>query len=335
MCAAALSDLLSGEDLAIAFGELYAYAGVSIIIAPFLSGLMSSPRTSFAMSVIVSIVQLVVELKYLEETLPEKKRRVSSSSSSSSIIEWVNPFKSVIRLFTSSPRLALLSLITTMHYLVEPKNLSDISALTQLSFMGWSDRKRANFVSVIGFSFLAGGYISKRSVKRYGLLGHTKLCHVLSFLQFLLRAFCTSSSIVSFTICSLLLLVFFFCSLTPMNFFVGTEASTWAASFIALYSETRNFGVKALGTKYAQQLGIGKGEYAGLIASLRALMVFASPILFGTLFRRGAQMRPIAIPGLPFLGAMFGIVIGEIALRRLKTLHGDVHNDKELEKKEK
>ena len=64
----------------------------------------------------------------------------------------------------TSPRLSLISFVTTMHYLVEPKNLSDVSALSQLSFMGWSDRKRANFVSVIGISFLVGGYISVISI---------------------------------------------------------------------------------------------------------------------------------------------------------------------------
>jgi hypothetical protein len=244
---------------------------------------MPSPRLSFAASAIVSVFQLVLEYKYLEETLP-----CSPVTSLKDSIEFVNPFQSVIRLFRTSPRLSLLSLITTMHYLVEPKNLSDVSALQQLSFMGWSDRKRANFVSVIGISFLVGGYISKRSVKRLGLLGHTKLCHVLSFVQFLLRAFCT-------------------------------EVSTWAASVIALYSETRNYGIKALGTRYASRMGIGKGEFAGLIASLRALMVFTSPILFGELFRRGIQIRPKARPGLPFVGAMFGVVIGEMALRKLES----------------
>ena len=264
-----------------AFGELYAWAGVSIIAAPFLSGLMSSPRLSFAASAVVSVFQLMLEYKYLEETLPDPKKGSILKS-----IEFVNPLRSVIRLFRTSPRLSLLSLVTTMHYLVEPKNLSDVSALSQLSFMGWSDRKRANFVSVIGISFLVGGYISKRSVKRFGLLGHTQLCHVLSLVQFLLRAFCT-------------------------------EVSTWSASVIALYSETRNYGVKALGTRYASRLGIGKGEYAGLIASLRALMVFTSPILFGELFRRGIQMRPVPRPGLPFVGAICGVVLGDMALRRL------------------
>ena len=264
-----------------AFGELYAWAGVSIIAAPFLSGLMSSPRLSFAASAVVSVFQLMLEYKYLEETLPEPKKGSILKS-----IEFVNPLQSVIRLFRTSPRLSLLSLVNTMHYLVEPKNFSDVSALSQLSFMGWSDRKRANFVSVIGISFLLGGYISKRSVKRFGLLGHTQLCHVLSFVQFLLRALCT-------------------------------EVSTWSASVIALYSETRNYGVKALGTRYASRLGIGKGEYAGLIANLRALMVFTSPILFGELFRRGIQMRPVPRPGLPFVGAICGVVLGDMALRRL------------------
>ena len=263
-------------------------AGVSIIAAPFLSGLMSSPRVSFAASAIVSVFQLLLEYNYLEETLPR--------TSIPDRLEFVNPFRSVIRLFRTSPRLSLLSLVTTMHYLVEPKNLSDVSALSQLSFMGWSDRKRANFVSVIGMSFLVGGYISKRSVNHFGLLGHTQLCHMLSFVQFLLRSFCT-------------------------------EVSTWSASLIALYSETRNYGVKALGTRYASRLGIGKGEYAGLIASLRALMVFTSPILFGELFRRGIQMRPVPRPGLPFVGAMCGVALGELALRKLRELKDDDSNN--------
>ena len=60
---------------------------------------------------------------------------------------------------------------------------------------------------------------------------------------------------------------------------------------------------------------MGKGEYSGLAANLRALMVFASPFLWSGLYNRGMKTGN---GGLPFLGAAIAMVASELILRTIK-----------------
>merc|ERR1712187_145268 len=110
------------------------------------------------------------------------------------------------------------------------------------------------------------GPVTNVSLARLGTLTHTSLMHCLSVVQFLLRASCT-------------------------------ELTTWAGVAVMIVAESRLNGVKAMGARMALANGLEKGEYTGLVANLRALMVFAAPILWGRLFQIGVATGR---PGLPF-----------------------------------
>ena len=62
---------------------------------------------------------------------------------------------------------------------------------------------------------------------------------------------------------------------------------------------------------------MGKGEYSGLDANLRALMVFVSPFFMGGLYRYGASRKPTPLYGLPFLGAIATMACSELVLQNI------------------
>lgn len=148
--------------------------------------------------------------------------------------------------------------------------------------------KRDIFVSVVGLGFLCGGSVSKYSLRRFGSEGHTGVMHALSLVQYLLRAF-------------------------------PYEVTTWLGMLVSMVAETRMNGVGALATAEAIRCGLGKGEYSGLAANLRALMVFVAPFLWGGLYKLGVSRRP-RMPGLPFVGAAAAMVLAQLALRRLRPV---------------
>ena len=157
-----------------------------------------------------------------------------------------NPF-GVAKLFSLTPTLRKYSMISLLQYMCEPKNLSDISAMFQMDRLNWSSAKRDIFVSIMGFSFLFGSAVTKRSIGALGPRRHTSVMHYLSILQYCLRAF-------------------------------PYEVTTWMGVGVMMISETKMNGVAALATDEAvKNGGLGKGEYSGLSANLRALMVFLSP----------------------------------------------------------
>ena len=58
----------------------------------------------------------------------------------------------------------------------------------QMESLKWTPSKRDIFVSVVGLSFLSGSKVTKMSMKKYGMYGHTSVMHGLSIIQYLFRA---------------------------------------------------------------------------------------------------------------------------------------------------
>ena len=276
MCKAALSDLCRGEEYSLAIGNLYSWAGVAIIGGPFVSSLIPNPRVTFGISAVWAVVQFMAESLYLKETLPPQKRTRAFEG-------YVNPF-SVTKLFTTNSKLRNYSLIGMLQCMVEPKNLSDISAMFQMEKLKWSASKRDIFVSFLGLSFLVSGPVTKQSIERFGRTKHTSIMHYLSILQYAFRA-------------------------------LPYEWATWLGVVVMMLSETKMNGVAALRADEASRNGMGKGEYSGLDANLRALMVFVSPFVLGGLYRYGASRKPTPMYGLPFLGAIAAMACSELVLQ--------------------
>ena len=277
MCKAALSDLCTDtKELGMAIATLYSWAGIAIIGGPLVSSMLPNPRVTFGISAVWAIGQLIAEWFCLQETHPVEKRDKEFKG-------FASPF-GVFRLFSISPSLTKLSTMQTLMYLCEPKNMSDISSMFQMESLKWSASKRDIFVSVIGLSFLTGSKVTKMSIKKYGMFGHTSMMHGLSIVQYIFRA-------------------------------APYEITTWIGVLIMMISETRDKAIAALATEEAINHGLGKGEYSGLAANLRALMVFASPFLWSRLYNRGMRNGN---GGLPFIGAAIAMALSELCLRSIK-----------------
>jgi MFS family permease len=274
MCTAALSDLCSGSELAEAFGMMYSWAGVGITLSPFISGRLTASTGSltapFFFSAAMAAVQLVVEMLLMEETLPEDKRRPFEGIA--------NPF-GMVKLFQQGGPLAIMSTILTLQYLVEPKNLSDTNQLFQINQLKWGSELLSRYTSGVGLGYFLGGPLAKLSLKKLGPAGHTTMTQLVSVIFFGLRWSVPSSRVF------------------------------WLTLVLSFYAETRQSAIKASATDIAVKSGLGKGEYSGLNANLRALCVFGAPFLYASLYK--------SEPSRPYFGAATACVLAEALHRAL------------------
>jgi hypothetical protein len=69
----------------------------------------------------------------------------------------------------------------------------------------------------------------------------------------------------------------------------------WLCGLMGWYGNLMTNATKSMGTGLAVEAGMGKGEYSGLMANLRASMVVCGPFLFGNVaYKLG---KSISMPG--------------------------------------
>eukprot|EP00949_MAST-11_sp_MAST-11-sp1_P001029 g1029.t1 len=257
MSKAAICDIVSGEDLGAAIGQLYTWAGASVTIAPLVAAYLQtrkggSWRQPYTLAALLALVTLCGQHFFMEDTLPEASR-----------VEFhrgciVSPFS--LSLFSNGRKLALLSLISMAHFLVEPKNLTDSAQLLQMNELKWSTQQMSNYTSAIGIAMFFAGPIGRRSLKHFGISGHTTATNLLTIITFALKGSYTSTSIM------------------------------WATMLLSAFCESRNNGIMAEGSNIAKRKHILPGQYNGLVANLRAACVFFAPFLYGKLYSLGLKM---------------------------------------------
>ena len=82
----------------------------------------------------------------------------------------------------------------------------------------------------------------------------------------------------------------------------------WASTVLMFWGDQRLNSAKSMATNIAIANGMGKGEFAGLLANLRAACVFIAPLLYGWLYNTGNR---IGQPGLPFIGMALICLVAE------------------------
>jgi hypothetical protein len=96
-----------------------------------------------------------------------------------------------------------------------------------------------------------------------------------------------------------------------------TQTAMWSVMPLTYYAETRLATTKALATNMAVAEGLGKGEFGGLQANLRAFITAMAPFLYATLYRSGVK---VGRPGAPYLCAAVAMLAAELIHRRLRAL---------------
>lgn len=297
-CFAVLSDLTSGQDLALSGTTLGAYMGLGCVLGPLLGGDLlartKSARVSFAvrdyMSVpyalisplkvaaLIAAIDFSLTLNMYEETLSKAIE-----------FDWsaVHPLR-FLRLFEGSSTMTKLVFVAGLLCFPEGKNLSDFNQIFILNHVKFSQKMRTLFTAGFGASIFVGGVVARRMLLFLGQRGHT-----------------TASCIMSMAGLSL-----WAAKPTPLNMFIGLAIMTFGME--------RRAAVTAMTSREASKIGIGRGEFAGLFANWRAIATCFAPILYGRVYQRVYTKSP----GLPYMVAGMFAIAGECLHRTM--------SDKEL-----
>ena len=231
------------------------------------------------MAAILAAAQLVGSGVLLEETLPVAARRPFNGP--------VNPLECA-RLFSTAPTLSLTCGMLVLQWLVEPKNLADVFTLVAMNQVKLSEPSLAALTSAFGLGIFLSGPLTEWSISRLGASMHTTATQLASSVVFAARG------------------------VSP------TESTFWGMLPLTYYGETRLATTKALATNIAVANGLGKGEFGGLQANLRAFVTAIAPSLYGVLYRTGVAAGS---PGRPYLAAALAMLVAEAIHRRLRATH--------------
>lgn len=277
-CSAAISDLVQGPDLAGALGTLGSYAGLGVLVAPFLSGQILATtgqvKHTYLFGAFVAGFQLIYNSLCFRETLQERKP-----------MQWgaCNPL-SFVRIFTSDKTVAQLSLVAGLQCSAEGKCLADMNIAHLANTLKMSQQRQTVFVMLFGCSMIAAGRLPKLLIPQ-----------LLSQRDF--TSFSNYMTIIALTIW-------------------GTASSIpvfWSGLAFLCPSMERRTATSAMATDLAVRSGFGKGEFAGAFANWRALCVAAAPLLYGAVYQKASQR----IHGAAYLAAALITLFTELFFRSI------------------
>lgn len=261
-CAAAISDMVKGPELAGHMGNLGSYAGMGVLFGPFISGqllnLTGQVKHTYMFGAFVALLQLIYNGTMFEETL-EKSKPMDWSA--------CNPF-SFIKIFTGDVTVAKLALVAGLQCFPEGKSIADMNMIYVTNNIKMSQQMQTWFVMLFGCSMIVAGKLPK-------MLIHTKTQ----------QKYLTPRN---FTSASNWLTV-----LAMINWGAFQNVYTYMLG-LGLLCPTmeRRAASSAMCTDLAVANGFGKGEFAGYFANWRALCVAAAPLLYGETYRAFEKTAP-------------------------------------------
>lgn len=285
---AALADVVSGKELAIASSKLSAAVGLGIVVTPFLEAFLLSrfkmPRYSYLAVSALAASQSLFHCLVTPETHPlEKRTRLSSQE----ILQSLNPF-GFVRIYTrGSKALQKMVSIITMQFYLEGKNWSDFLELWKRQHLGWSVTGSRNFVVAYGtLCIIAGLKITPLFLKKLSAKGFTTTTNLTNTLGFLLRG----STQITWV---------FLLAILPM--LPGVNGASTSA-------------LKALAQDYANAEGFGKGEFSAYQNNMRALASAIAPAMIGNYYA-WCRQRSMNVGTTFAMGALIGAVLPELVMR--------------------
>jgi DHA1 family tetracycline resistance protein-like MFS transporter len=297
---ATLADIVSGDRLTGALGQVGSWAGLGVIIGPLISGgltilvgVENQIVVGYCVRAAVSGATVIFLALRLDETLPVEKRRPFALSG-------VNPF-GFLKLFRGSGTLRRLVMAHGFSCMCEGKMTSD-------TCMAWLMGPVALQPSGVT-AYLTG----------WGVACYASGAHLVHFFLDTIgpRRF-TDLAMTTNALAHLLL---------------GLVARPWVvAGYVALLTPGINnlaaAALKSQATKHAVAQGFGKGEFAAALASLRALAFVVAPTLWGRVYAgcANAGWSPgLAISAAGCLGAVLpGLLHRSISAQAWEPSEDDV-----------
>lgn len=279
-CTAALSDLLSGQELAAAFSTQLAVSGFSVMVGPLIgSALISRTGSLYAPFVAAAAMaggMLLGDYLFIEETLGSEKRKPFAGVA--------NPLNMSNIFLSGDASLTTLVSSCALNFALEPKNLSVLNTMHNMQTLGMQQTGMGYMKSMTGLGMLVQSPISS-ACKQLGIgaLGFRSLAN-----------FCSAASY-------------------GLKAAVPRIWAAWTASFVAFIGEGRQSTNKALAIGQAAKAGIGKGEFNGQFANLRALIAVLAPVAYGRCYEAALRRKK---PSLSFIAPMVVAFLTELICRR-------------------
>lgn len=279
-CTAALSDLLSGQELASAFSTQLAVSGFSVMVGPLIGSALISRTGSmyapFVAAAAMAGVMLLGDYFFIEETLDPKKRKPFKGIA--------NPLNMSNIFLSGDATLTTLVSSCALNFALEPKNLSVLNTMHNMQTLGMRQAGMGYMKSMTGLGMLVQSPISS-------------VCKKLGMEALGFRSLANLSSVVSY----------------GLKAAVPRLWAAWTASFIAFIGEGRQATNKSLAIGQAAKVGIGKGEFNGQFANLRALIAIIATVAYGRCYKVALQRGK---PSLSFMAPMVVALLTELVCKR-------------------
>lgn len=249
-CAAAISDMLKGPELTGAMGNLGSYAGLGVLVGPFVSGqilvLSGQVKYTYLWGASMAAFQLCYNGICFRETLETAKP-----------MDWgaCSPL-SFLKIFKGDRTVSRLALVAGLQCFPEGKSLSDLNLVHCRTYLNYSVQMQTFSIMAFGTSMIVAG----------------RLPRILTPAYFSQRNFTSASNY-----------------LTILALTVWGTTSTiwqyWLGLGLLCPSMERRAASSAMATDLAVVSGFGRGEFAGCFANWRALCVALAPLIYGVVYR--------------------------------------------------
>lgn len=289
-----ISDMYSGQELAIKTVKMFGSVGLGVIVAPALGALIMQytgkhgSMNVFKLRIVFAVLQLLYAHTFIPETLLIERRRPFSLSD-------VNPF-SFLKLFRKSHTLRVLAAILFFNCCSEGKNIVPLMQTWMNGYpLKWSLNTTSRQATLFGvLAYLSGMHLAPKLIKLFGARGFTSLTNTLNTAAFA----CMGSPFPSFNV------------------------SQWTGLLLhgPGINNTSAAALKGVTTEHAIANGIARGEYGGMYSSLRTFSMIVAPPLYAWAYKNGVpkELGGKGMPWLPwFIVAFVGGALPEILHRSL------------------
>jgi hypothetical protein len=294
---AALTDVLSGSELALGLSSFAATYGASLLVAPFAEWLLlrlsgGSPRYAYLMISALGSIQTIYTLFLIPETLEPAKRRPLDVAGALNVFGFLNIFRK------GSASLRKMVLTTTFMMMAEGKNQVDMAQNLMTQRLGFSSSLNAFYISCCSVAYMLSGWYSTPFLMR----------------SFSTRRFTTFANMA-----------------VALGFGVHGAVSRKWTFFVGLLMATPGINgapgtkLRAMAADRAASQGFGRGEFQGWCNNMRALAGAVAPFTYGQYYAWAD--RSGIYPGTVFwVLSVVGALVPQVLLSLIsdKELEADV-----------
>jgi len=271
---AMLNDKLNSEELVVARGAISTYAGMGVILGPFLETFvlkLFGARTNFLAVALINAFVSIVMWTTAKETLPVSEQKPLSLKDCSPL-----SFLQMFRVGTVNQRLMAILLLQSFG---ELRINQDINMLNLRENLKWSPWEVSTFMSMMGVSVTVGGKTIKPSLRILGMRGHTTMCNLAMALAFYVQG-------------------------TRSKYF-----SQYFALLLWFVGGRKRDAVEAMCTDITlENTDMGKGQVSAALMNFKSVAAVFGPPLSGAVYNYG---QSVGNPGLAYWTTSFMYLCAE------------------------